>query len=605
MCGIVGATGTTDALAIVMEGLKQLEYRGYDSGGVAVLTEGTVHLRKIAGKLNNLSELLVKAPLPAATTCIGHTRWATHGEASSVNAHPHQQPHATLVHNGILENYQALKQQLEQAGCAFASQTDSEVIAAYLSHQRASGKTPQQALQNFLTVAEGAFALAIIFPDKPNTLYATRRSAPLAIGLGDGMNFIASDPLALAAVTKRFMFLDDDQIAKIEPGKVSITNAHDEETPLHVHTLDLSETRAGKAGYPHFMLKEIYEQPAVVGRILSHYLKNDTLSLPELPFQITEVPHISIVACGTAYLAGQMGKTYIEQLAGVRVEVDMASEFRYRQPPLQKGGVFIAVSQSGETADTLAALEYAKAHGQHIVTLTNTPSSSMARASDLVLPLHAEAEIAVASTKAFSAMVVCLLLLALRFAEETCPQQEATPLIQSLKELPNKLTQTLNRFKGVEALADKISHASSMLYLGRGPLATLAYEGALKIKEISYIHAEAYPAGEMKHGPIALVEHGLPVVNLAASNDGLFEKTLSNLQEIKARHGHVILITDEAGFKAAGHLAEDTLTVPTTHPLLMPLLMTVPLQLLAYYVALAKGANVDQPRNLAKSVTVE
>jgi glucosamine--fructose-6-phosphate aminotransferase (isomerizing) len=612
MCGIVGVVGSTQAVQQVLEGLKRLEYRGYDSAGIATLEAAHIATRKAPGKITALEERLKTDPFhKPGGIAIGHTRWATHGEPSEKNAHPHACGSVAVVHNGIIENFQPLRKALKAAGHTFASETDTEVIPALINQLLQQGKDPLSAVQETVQRAEGAFALGIVFEGQEDLLIGTRRGAPLVVGLGEGCTYLGSDPLALAPFTEQFIFLEEDDIALLTPDKVEIYRPDGTLALRPQQRMDLGDALSGKAGYRHFMLKEIHEQPAVVGTLLETYLHPTTgrPTLPNLPCNPGAVPQINIVACGTAYYAGMVGKYYFEQLVGTPVNVDVASEFRYRQPPLLKGGLFIAVSQSGETADTLAALEYAKAQGQHIIVLTNTPTSSMARAADAVIELMAGPEIAVASTKAFMAMLTALALLALEAAHhKNMPAPELATLAQVLRELPTKLTQALAMAPQLTSLAQDIMHASSMLYLGRGLLQPLAFEGALKMKEISYIHAEGAASGEMKHGPIALVDEDLPVVNLATTVDGLFDKTVSNMKEIEARRGRVILFTDAA---ALAKLDVDikskayVFALPITHVFTAPMIFAIPLQLLAYDVAVAKGTDVDQPRNLAKSVTVE
>lgn len=611
MCGIVGISGDSKAVDHVISGLQRLEYRGYDSAGVATLDDNGLSVCKSPGKLQNLVDLVQAAPFKSPLPCaIGHTRWATHGEPTQLNAHPHIVGDVAVVHNGIIENFQQLRSELAQSGVTFQSETDTETIPALLNHYLHNGHDLLGAATATIKRLDGAFAVAALVKSDPGTLLAMRRGAPLVVGLGEGANYIASDPMALAELTNKFIYLEEDDIAIVDAEKITIYRPDGSIALRQTHTLDLSGVMAGKGGYKHFMLKEIHEQPAVVAKILESYVKPDnTLNIPDMPFNFKDVPQINIVACGTAYYAGMVGKYYFEQLAGIPVNVDVASEFRYRQPPYLPGGVFIAVSQSGETADTLAALEDAKANGQHIITLTNTPTSSMARASDVVLNLHAGPEIAVASTKAFTAMVLVLCLFALRAAKQTTPEHDRAGYLQSLRELPAKLEQTLTLDSQIQVLAKSLSsQTTSMLYLGRGMLQPLAYEGALKMKEISYIHAEAYASGEMKHGPIALVDENLPVINLAVSSDPIFEKTVSNMKEVEARRGQVILFTDQAGKdKLDSDIAKkaQTILLPQVPPLTAPLVFSVPLQLLSYHVAIQKGTDVDQPRNLAKSVTVE
>ncbi len=602
MCGIVGIVGRDSAVEDVLDGLKRLEYRGYDSAGVAAISSNGLERRRAAGKIANLEAELNNQAL-SGNIALGHTRWATHGAPTTDNAHPHTDMANTwaVVHNGIIENYAELRSQLSNV--TFATETDSETIPHVLASNTG---TPLQAVQSLQGQLTGAFALGMMCAKTPNTLYATRRGAPLVVGLGDGENYLGSDPMALAPYTNTFIFLEDDDVAVLTAEGVTVYDSQGVEALRPVKTLDVSSVLAGKEGYRHFMLKEIHEQPAVVARLLEQYWDSTSQKsqLPQVSWDWATVPQITLVACGTAYLAALVGKYYIEQLAGIPVQVDVASEFRYRQPPLQKGGVFVAISQSGETADTLAALEYAKEQGQHVITMTNTATSSMARLSDVVLDLTAGPEIAVASTKAFTAMTVSLLLLAADIAQAKGITVNSG-LPQALQSLPQVLTQQLSQDRDIQAVAKQIAQADSLFYLGRGLLAPIAQEGALKLKEISYIHAEAYAAGEMKHGPIALLDDEFPVVMLATSSDGLLDKSISNLQEVAARRAPILLIGDTATLDAGNDLCDWQLQVPNTHAMLAPLVTTIPLQLLAYYVALEKGTDVDQPRNLAKSVTVE
>lgn len=607
MCGIVGVVGRRDAVAIVMQGLARLEYRGYDSAGVAAMESGKVAVRKAVGKLVNLEEVLKSKPL-SGTVAIGHTRWATHGVPSEVNAHPHvgvmDGTTVMVVHNGIIENYQELRTGLQADGAVFASETDTEVIPFCLARAMAKGENAGVALGAVAKDFHGNFAICALVENGGEQVVATRKGAPLCIALGDGFTACVSDPLALAGVADTFIYLEDGDVAVLTPQGATIADGGGRTVQRPVVKLDLSDEMAGKQGYRHFMLKEMYEQPVVLARILEEY--TTTAGEVTLPFTLPEgITGLHLVACGTAYYAGLAGRYMIEDMARLPVNVDVASEFRYRKPPLRKGEVFIAISQSGETADTLAALEHAKAEGLHTLAFTNVPTSSIARAADGVLPLLAGREVAVASTKAFSAMVLALMLLGLKLAGKPRAQND---IVMHLRSLPMQVGAALELAKPIEALAKGLTGATSMLYLGRGVLAPLALEGALKMKEISYIHAEGYASGEMKHGPIALVEPGLPVVNLAAGNDGLFEKTVSNLKEVEARQGDIILLTDQTGLK---HLDDATkakariIAMPDAPALLRPLVFAIPLQLLAYYTAVAKGTDVDQPRNLAKSVTVE
>ncbi|TKW60584.1 MAG: glutamine--fructose-6-phosphate transaminase (isomerizing) [Blastochloris viridis] len=617
MCGIVGVVSNPSAKDIVLTGLQRLEYRGYDSAGIATLNpSGTIELRRAVGKLQALVTETESHPLQATTTGIGHTRWATHGAPTTANAHPHLgqmgKHKLAVVHNGIIENYQELRAELGQLGATFHSQTDTETIPYVIANAlNRSAETLPQAVHAATQKFRGSFAFVVMAEDQPNILTGTRRGAPLCVGIGEGTNYLASDPLALAGLTSKFIFLEDDDIATITPQGVSILDGKGKQVERPVKTLDLSEDLTGKGTFKHFMLKEIHEQPAVVSRLLQTYTNPTDLS-PMLPLQginLAGITHINIIACGTAYYASLVGRHYLEQYARIPVNVEVASEFRYRNPPYQQGGLFIAVSQSGETADTLAALEHAKAAGQKILVFTNVTTSSMARAADAVVDLMAGREVAVASTKAFMAMSVSLALFALQLAKaRDLSAAEIVEASRALRTLPAFLSSQIATTKPLEDLTEKLLEAGSMLYLGRGSLAPIAFEGALKIKEIAYIHAEAYASGEMKHGPIALVDKSLPVVNLAASTDGLFEKTVSNLKEVEARHGQIILVTDAEGadkLDPASREKMHLITVPTVPAFIAPMVFTVPLQLLAYLTATAKGTDVDQPRNLAKSVTVE
>ncbi|MEC9291620.1 MAG: glutamine--fructose-6-phosphate transaminase (isomerizing) [Pseudomonadota bacterium] len=607
MCGIVGVIGDTNSASQVLEGLKRLEYRGYDSSGIAQNTGSSVEIRKSAGKISALEALIESMPFSAsAGSAIGHTRWATHGAPNEGNAHPHKSGACTVVHNGIIENYQDIKTMLEGKGRTFASQTDTEVIPALVDFYMSEGKTLLEAVQTAVSEFEGAFAITIMHEGDADTLIAARRGAPLVVGFGDGCNYVGSDPIALAPYTNKFLFLEEDDIAEVTKDSVNITRPDGSAATRKTKLIDVNSALVGKAGYNHFMLKEIHEQPDVVSRMLEKYLAGDNVKLPELPCDLSAAPQINIVACGTAYYASLVGKYMLENAGTVPVNVDVASEFRYRNPPLLKGGIFVAVSQSGETADTLAAVEHAKANGQFIVTLTNTPTSSIARISDAVIDFQAGTEIAVASTKCFIGMLTAFNLMSLKMLEEKgADTAERQAWTQALRELPTQIGKAVSNTKAIEALAHKVKKASSMLYLGRGSLAPIASEGALKIKEISYIHAEAYASGEMKHGPIALVDETLPVINLASSTDGLLEKTISNMQEVNARGGQVVLVGDKEALKAAPEIERSEILVPESHPTVAPILFTIPMQLLAYHVAVLKGTDVDQPRNLAKSVTVE
>lgn len=623
MCGIVGVVGNAAAAEVVLTGLARLEYRGYDSAGIAVLdAQGMMHVRKAVGKLAMLQAEVAASPLPASTNVIGHTRWATHGAPSVVNAHPHAgqvaQIQLAVVHNGIIENYADLRAELACDNVQLVSDTDTETLPFTLAMQMVDEQESlSQALLSVRKSLRGNYAFVVQQAGHLNTLVATRKGAPLCVGLGHaGANYVASDPLALAGACERFIFLHDDDVVELTPTSVTIWDTHGSVVKRPAQVLDLSAEAQGKQGFKHFMLKEICEQPDVVSRLLQAFVAPDThtVNLPLGDADWRNVIQLNLIGCGTAFYAACVGKYALESLAGLPVNVDVASEFRYRNPPFVKGGVFVAISQSGETADTLAALEHAKATGQHVLVLTNSPNSSMARAAHAVVPLQAGREIAVASTKAMMAMLVSLTLLALQVgkARGTLTEAQVTAHVQDLRRLPTHVTALVQPDAPLNTqlseLAERLGAVHSMLYLGRGWLAPLAAEGALKLKELAYIHAEGYASGEMKHGPIALVDRALPVLNLAASNDGLFEKTLSNLKEVEARHGQVILLTDEAGaalLDDATRTRLTLLTLPNVPALLLPMVFVVPMQMLAYLTATAKGTDVDQPRNLAKSVTVE
>ncbi len=606
MCGIVGILGERPAASLLLDGLKRLEYRGYDSAGIATLVQGHIEYRRAAGKLENLSARLVSEPLPG-TTGIGHTRWATHGKPTEDNAHPHVTDKVAIVHNGIIENYRELREELEAKQHKFKSETDTETVAHLISDYLDQGMTPQQATAAALKRLEGAFAIGLVFAGFNNLLIGARRGSPLAVGYGDQEMYLGSDALALAPLTDRISYLEEGDWVELHPGKAIIHDASDAPVKRKIHKTAMSGALIGKGQYRHFMLKEIFEQPAVIGDTLSALVTpDDSLALPDLPFDWAKIPRLTIVGCGTAYYAGIVAKYWFEQIAKLPVEVDIASEFRYREAPLPAGGVTLAVSQSGETADTMAALAYAKSQKQKIVSVVNVPQSSMARMSDAVVPTLAGPEIGVASTKAYTTQLTVLLCLALAAAEArgTIEKKRAREILQGLREIPALINAVLREGYRLEELAQKLCDARDVLYLGRGLLYPLALEGALKLKEISYIHAEGYPAGEMKHGPIALIDEDMPVVVLAPS-DALYEKTASNVQETVARGGKVILFSDQKGVAKIGTKPFFAMGLPDVDPVLAPLLYAIPVQLLAYYTAVAKGTDVDQPRNLAKSVTVE
>jgi glucosamine--fructose-6-phosphate aminotransferase (isomerizing) len=607
MCGIVGIVGQRPAASILIEGLKRLEYRGYDSAGIATLVNGHIDRRRAEGKIVNLDKRLQDAPL-AGTTGIGHTRWATHGVPSEANAHPHANGQVAVVHNGIIENYQELKSELTAEGAVFESQTDTEVIVHLLSHYLAQGQAPVDAARSAINRLHGAFALAIIFAGENDLMIGARRGSPLALGYGDGEMFLGSDALALAPLTRRIAYLEEGDMAVLHAGSVQLFDEAGQPVTRKVQETQGVATDFGKGNFPHFMLKEIYEQPTVIGDCLRGFLAPDTgeITLPDLPFDLAAIPRATIVACGTSFNAGLVARYWLERIARLAVDIDVASEFRYRDAPLPQGGLAIFISQSGETADTLAAMRHAKMHGQHTLAVVNVAESSMAREADAVLLTHAGPEIGVASTKAFTTQLTVLaaLTLATARARKTIDAATESQLSTAIAEVPERAAEVLNHDAAIKKLAGEIVDATTILYLGRGTGFPIALEGALKLKELSYIHAEGFAAGEMKHGPIALIDKTVPIIVVAPS-DGFFDKTASNMQEVIARGGRVIFLSDAAGIAKLGSMAAATIEIPTVDPFVAPILYTIPVQLLAYHVAVLKGTDVDQPRNLAKSVTVE
>ena len=607
MCGIIGTIGKADAPPILLDGLKRLEYRGYDSAGIATLVDGGIERRRAEGKIANLESLIDGDPL-SSTIGIGHTRWATHGSPTEVNAHPHADDRVVLVHNGIIENFQELRQELSQAGHKFQTETDTEAVVHLISSYLADGKTPAEAVAASLKRLEGAFALAILFAGHDDMMIAARRGSPLAIGYGDGEMYIGSDALALAPLTQRISYLDEGDWAEITADGAVVHDETDAIVERDIQQTSSSGAMIGKGNFPHFMLKEIYEQPAVIGDTLQTILNpwNEMITLPDLPFDLTKIPRVTIVACGTSYHAGMVARYWFETVAGVPCDIDIASEFRYRTVEMQQGGLSLFISQSGETADTLAALRYAKAQGQHIVSVVNVAESSMARESDAILQTKAGPEIGVASTKAFTTQLTTLacFVIGMAAARGKIDRTQEAALCHALTEVPSRANDVLNHDEAIEKLAHEVMEARDVLYLGRGTGYPIALEGALKLKEISYIHAEGYAAGEMKHGPIALIDEHVPVIVIAPSDD-LFDKTASNMQEVIARGGRVIFLSDAAGIAKLGDMAAATIELPAVDPYVAPILYTIPIQLLAYHVAVLKGTDVDQPRNLAKSVTVE
>jgi len=607
MCGIVGITGERPVAERLLSGLKQLEYRGYDSAGVATLAEGRIERRRASGKLSALAERLIDTPL-SGTTGIGHTRWATHGAPTETNAHPHATKRVAVVHNGIIENYRPLLGNLAADGYLPTSQTDSEVVALLVTRAMDLGLSAEEAVQTTLSKLKGAYALVFLFEDQDGLLIAARHGSPLALGHGDGEMFVGSDALALSPFTERVTYLEDGDWAVLEPGKAwLLSSSGPVSRPLH--QIVSAQTTAEKGPFRHFMLKEINEQPEAISRLVGTILDRPSMTLlepPVLPFRFSALNQLSMVGCGTAYLAAATAKYWFERLARLPVQVDIASELRYREPPLGAGELALFISQSGETADTLAALRYCRAADQHIMAVVNVAQSSIAREADLALPLLCGPEIGVASTKAFTAQLTVLLGLALQAGRDrgTLAPERLDSLLEGLCRLPAAISATLELDEEVRGIARVLARSSNVLFLGRGLHYPIALEGALKLKEISYIHAEGYAAGELKHGPIALVEENVPVVVLAPS-DELSEKTFSNMQEVAARGAPVILVTDEAGRSAGTTVGAHILTLPTIDPVLSPIVSVVAMQLLAYHTATQLGADVDQPRNLAKSVTVE
>jgi glucosamine--fructose-6-phosphate aminotransferase (isomerizing) len=607
MCGIIGIIAKERVAPGLLEGLRRLEYRGYDSAGIATLVDGRIECRRAEGKLVNLVRRLDHDPVQGAIG-IGHTRWATHGLPIETNAHPIATDRVAVVHNGIIENFQALRRELEGKGQIFRTDTDTETAAILVTHFLERGSPPEEAVSKTLARLEGGFALAFLFAGKDDLLIGARRGSPLAIGYGDGEMFLGSDALVLAPLTRRITYLEEGDWVVVTSRTATIFDATNREVDRPIREAAAAGAVIGKGNYRHFMQKEIFEQPEVIGDTL-HALINPTtrtVHLPELPFALSELERVTLIACGTAYHACIVAKYWLERMARISVEIDIASEFRYRAPAMPTGGAAIFVSQSGETADTLAALRYAKAQGQKIIAVVNQPESSVAREADVVLPTLAGPEIGVASTKAFTTQLAVLacFTVALARARGVISRAREAELVGVMTEIPSRAGEVLNHDQRIRQIAAEVAEARDVLYLGRGTAFPLALEGALKLKEISYIHAEGYAAGEMKHGPIALIDKNVPVIVLAP-NDDLFEKTLGNVEEVMARGGRVVMISDTAGVaRLADRLAFD-IAMPDCDPFVAPLLYAIPVQLLAYHTAVLKGTDVDQPRNLAKSVTVE
>ena len=605
MCGIVGVLGNHEAAPLLVEALKRLEYRGYDSAGIATVNAGRLDRRRAVGKLVNLSDLLVHDPL-AGKAGIGHTRWATHGAATVTNAHPHRAGKVAVVHNGIIENFRDLRAELAADGYAQESDTDTETIALLAKREIDGGASPMEAARATLKRLHGAFALCFLFDGEDDLMIAARKGSPLAIGHGTGEMFVGSDAIALAPMTDRITYLEEGDWAVVTRAGAQIFDDQDRLANRVETRVQMDQARIEKAGYKHFMAKEIAEQPVVIADALKHYTSSKgTLELPQA-LDFKAIDRVTLVACGTASYACHVAKYWFEQIAGLPADIDIASEFRYRDPVLSPASMAIFVSQSGETADTLAALRHVKDKVAKIVAVINVPTSSIARESDLALPIMAGIEVGVASTKAFTCQLTLLALMALKAGVDRGRIDAATlqDRLETLRALPGLMNVALALSDPIARVAKELAKAQDILFLGRGPMYPLALEGALKLKEISYIHAEGYASGELKHGPIALIDAQVPVIVLAPK-DALFDKTVSNMQEVMARHGKVLLLSDATGIESAGPGTWKTLTLPTVDPHWAPILYAVPAQLLAYHTAIAKGTDVDQPRNLAKSVTVE
>ena len=608
MCGIIGVVGHEPAASQLIDALKRLEYRGYDSAGVATLEHGVLTRRRAQGKLKNLELRLACEPL-SGTIGIGHTRWATHGRPTENNAHPHSTERLAVVHNGIIENFVELRRELEDCGAKFVTETDTEVVAHLVSQEMERGASPIEAVKAALPRLRGAFALAFLFAGEDNLLIGARKGSPLAIGYGEGAMFVGSDAIALAPFTDTVSYLDDGDWVVVSRAGAEVHDAQGEVVQRAILKSQASVMHLDKGNHRHFMAKEIFEQPEVVGHTLANYIDMaaERVALPmPLPFNFRNLNRISIAACGTACYAGMVAKYWFERFAHLPVEVDIASEYRYRSAPLGPGGLAIFVSQSGETADTLASLRYAREHQQHVLSIVNVPTSTIARESDVVMPTLAGPEIGVASTKAFTCQLAALATLAIAAgrARGVLSESEEEKLVHALIEVPHHFSQALALEPQIMELARDLAKCRDVLYLGRGTSFPIALEGALKLKEISYIHAEGYAAGELKHGPIALIDETMPVI-VIAPYDQIFEKTVSNMEEVAARGGRLILVTDAQGARAANSKPWVTLTLSTMPATVTPLVYAVPVQLIAYHTAVIMGTDVDQPRNLAKSVTVE
>ena len=607
MCGIVGVLGQHEAAPILVEALKRLEYRGYDSAGIATVNDGALESRRAIGKLVNLSDLLVHNPL-AGKSGIGHTRWATHGTPSVKNAHPHQAGDVAVVHNGIIENFVELRAELNSYKIKHKTDTDTETVALMAKHYLSQGLGPTEVVKKTLLKLKGAFALAFLFQGEDDLMIVARQGSPLAIGHGNGEMYVGSDAIALAHLTNKITYLDEGDFAKITRNNLEITDKSGNLVTRKIRNINMNINKVDKDGYKHFMAKEIAEQPSILKTTLQNYLndENTEIELPKNDLDLANIECLTMVACGTAFYAALTAKYWFEKIARVRVEVDVASEFRYREPPVSKGTIALFVSQSGETADTLAALRYMSSQQAKIISVVNVPESSIARESDLVLPLHAGVEIGVASTKAFTAQLTVLALLAIKTAKAKAviTEDQYRQYLKDLNQIPELITHALSAEANIRRIATELASSQDVIFLGRGAMYPLAMEGALKLKEISYIHAEGYPSGELKHGPIALIDKEVPVVVIAPM-DPLFDKSVSNMQEVMARSGKILLLSCQKGLAKAAKGTWATVEMPETPEFIAPIIYAVPAQLLAYHTALAKGTDADQPRNLAKSVTVE
>ncbi|MCH2038913.1 MAG: glutamine--fructose-6-phosphate transaminase (isomerizing), partial [Rickettsiales bacterium] len=609
MCGIIGIISNHDVVERLLSSLKRLEYRGYDSAGIAVQSQSAKKILRVRaqGKIRNLEDATRKEQ-PSGTAGIGHTRWATHGIPTVINAHPHISENIAVVHNGIIENFLEIRTELEKEGFKFVTQTDTEVIPNLLQKYIKAGKTPKDAMIETINRLKGAYAIGAIFSGNKDMMLVAKKGSPLAIGYGEDEMFIASDAVALAPLTSRICYLEDGDIAVLQTGSAELFDSQGNDVTRDIKTVSTEDIMVDKDHYDHYMLKEIYEQPTVIGANLKSYYNPLTgrINLPELAFDLKSITSINIVACGTSYYTAMVAKYWIEKLAKVTTNIDIASEFRYRSPILEENGLTIVISQSGETADTLAAMRFAKENGQHTLALVNVNSSSMAREADSVLETYAGPEIGVASTKAFTTQLMSMACFTLALAESknSISEEEEASLSYSLSQMSSRIIDIFHHDKAIADLSKELISSSYIIYIGRGLTYPLALEGALKLKEITYIPAEANAAGELKHGPIALVDDSIPIIAIAPS-DELFEKTAANINEVVARGGKVILLSDKKGINHLKHIVYKTIELPEADPFATPILYSIPIQLIAYYTALAKGTNIDQPRNLAKSVTVE